>query len=153
MTQSRDDLLDAAMQAQREVGHALHASADPAWLHLDLTMAQLKALFVLADDALTVGQLADTLGIGKPAASILVERLVQLGLVARTEDAQDRRRALVSLTAEGSELATRLRQGGRDRLRAWLDQLDADDLDALVRGMQALSRIATASSAQVAATA
>lgn len=150
MTQSRDDLLDAAMQAQREIGHALHAAADPAWLHLDLTMAQLKALFVLADDALTVGQLADTLGIGKPAASILVERLVQLGLVARTEDAQDRRRALVSLTAEGADLATRLRQGGRDRLRFWLDQLSADDLDALVQGLQALVSIATAPSDQIA---
>lgn len=142
MAGQHEELIAAAMQAQRAIAHALHAAADPAWLELDLTMAQLKALMVLADDAVTVGQLANTLGIGKPAASILVERLVQLSMATRSEDALDRRRTHVHLTAEGTELVTRLRQGGQDLLRAWLGGLRDDDLAALTQGLQALAAIA-----------
>lgn len=135
--------MDAALRAQHQISQALHAAADPEWLQLDLTMAQLKALFVLADEALTVGGLSGLLGISKPAASILVEHLVQAGLVTRAEDALDRRRTMVRLTAEGDELVTRLRQGGRDRVQAWLGRLGDDDLAALARGLQALADVAT----------
>lgn len=140
--QQHEELITAAMQAQRAISHAVHAAADPTWLELDVTMAQLKALMVLADDAVTVGQLASTLGIGKPAASILVERLVQLGMATRTEDALDRRRTLVHLTDDGEALVTRLRQGGHDLMRAWIGQLSDDDLAALAQGLRALAEIA-----------
>src|SRR5437588_6971759 len=91
-------------------------------------MAQLKGRFALADSPMTIGQLADALGSGKPAASILVERLVQLALVERAEDPLDRRRTIARVTPQGEELVARLRQGGRDRLRAWLSRLGDDDL-------------------------
>lgn len=141
MTQ-RDAAVDAALQAQRALMEAMHATADPAWLHLDLTMGQLKALFVLTDAALTVGQVAGRMGLSKPTASLLVDRLVQLALVARTEDPQDRRRARVSLTAAGRARVTQLREGSEDRWRALLGQLADDDLAAWTQGMQALARVA-----------
>jgi DNA-binding MarR family transcriptional regulator len=138
-----EEMIERAAQAQREIGRALHAAADPAWLRLDLTMGQLKALILLSDPAaLTVGGLADQLGIGKPAASLLVDRLVQLQLVTRTEDAQDRRRTLLALTPEGGALVVQLREGGVNRLRTLMGRLDDDDLAALVRGLQALARVA-----------
>jgi DNA-binding MarR family transcriptional regulator len=147
----QEELIAAALQAQRALAQAMHATADPAWLALDLTMGQLKGLIVLADDAgLTVGGLADRLGIGKPAASILVERLVQLELVTRVEDVHDRRRALVRLTTKGQGLVEQLRQGGSDRLRALLSQLDAADLAALVQGLQALVHVVAPQPDQVA---
>src|SRR5579884_4426487 len=71
------------------------------WVNLDLTMGQLKALMALAQQRMHVRQLAETLGVGKPAASIIVDRLVQLGLAQRIEDPVDRRYTLVSLTEEG----------------------------------------------------
>jgi DNA-binding MarR family transcriptional regulator len=149
MTEYQHDLIAAALQAQESLTGALRSAADPAWLELDLTMAQLKALVVLADDAgLTVGGLADRLGLGKPAASILVERLVQLELVTRTEDTGYRRRTLVRLTESGAALISRLRQGSQERLRGWLSLLAVDDLAALVQGLQALARIAGASREQ-----
>ena len=140
--QARTQLIDDALQAQKQVMQAMHTAAEPTWLHLVLTMAQLKGLFALADSPMTIGQLASALGSGKPAASILVERLVQLGLVERTEDPLDRRRTIARVTARGEELVARLRQGGRDRLRAWLSRLDDEDLAALVQGLQALATVA-----------
>ncbi len=142
MTQ-RDAAVDAALQAQRALMEAIHATADPAWLHLDLTMGQLKALFALTDVALTVGQVADLMGLSKPTASLLVDRLVHLGLVERTEDSQDRRRTRVGLTPAGRDRATRLREGGEERWRSLLSQLAADDLAAWTQGVQALARVAT----------
>src|SRR5947207_15684303 len=91
---SRDQLIDNALQAQKQIVQAMHAAAEPTWLQLDLTMAQLKGLFALADSPMTIGQLAEALGSGKPAASILVERLVQLALVERAEAPLDGRRTI-----------------------------------------------------------
>ena len=142
MTIARDQLIDNALQAQKQIVQAMHA-AEPAWLQLDLTMGQLKGLFTLADGPLTIGQLAEALGSGKPAASILVERLVQLGSVERAEDPLDRRRTIARVTPQGEELVARLRQGGRDRLRTWLSRLGDDDLAALVQGLQALATVAS----------
>ncbi len=150
MRNHHEEMIAAAMAAQRQIVHALHAATEPTWLQLDLTMGQLKALFALADEALTVGGLAEALRIGKPAASILVERLVQLGLVTRAEDVSDRRRTLVRLTPEGEALATRLRQGGQDSWRALLSRLDEADLAALLQGLQALARIVEATPEQIA---
>lgn len=133
----------AVMEAQKQIYRALHQTQEPAWLNLDLSMAQLKALMVLATQpAMNVSSLADTLQIGKPATSILVDRLVQLGYVERTEDAEDRRRTLVSPSAAGQELVTRLREGPQDRFMRWLQQMTTEDLDALVRSLDALAEIA-----------
>src|SRR2546423_12566088 len=117
---ARDRLIDDALQAQKRIVQAMHAAAEPTWLQLDLTMAQLKGLFALADSPMTIGQLADALGSGKPAASILVERLVQLALVERAEDPLDRPRTIARVTPQGEELVARLRQGRRGRPRARL---------------------------------
>ena len=147
-----EEMIEAALGAQREIAQALHAAAEPVWRGLELTMVQLKALFVVAEDAeLTVGGLASQLGVGKPAASMLVERLVQLELATRTEDMLDRRRTLVRLTPSGHDLVEKLRQGGSDRMRLLLVQLDSADLSALVQGLQALAKVTDTLLEQVAA--
>src|SRR5205807_10147691 len=72
------------------------------WWTLELTMAQLKVLLTLAfEDEATIGKIAETLGIGPPTASHLVDRLVQAGLVERVERSTDRRYTLASLTPQG----------------------------------------------------
>src|SRR5579883_2557390 len=115
--------------AQRAVFRRLLHPRGDEWIRLDLSMGQLKTLMVLASQApMTV--------------SVLVDRLVNLRLVMRTEDAEDRRRTLVALTTEGSDLVTHLRQGSKDTLIRWLSALAPADLAALTRGMQALAAIA-----------
>src|SRR5215831_2155800 len=117
----------------------------PAWLQVELTVAQLKALFALVDGGpMPIGGVAARLSIGLPAASSLVDRLVDHGLVERREDRHDRRRTLAEPTAAGEALAQQLRQGSREALRAWLERLDRDDLEALTRGLAAVARAASA---------
>src|SRR5215472_13751973 len=96
---ARAEAIQAALAAQKQISHCLFSGNIPEWVHLELSMGQLKALMTLATrEAMTVSGLAETLNVGKPMASILVDRLVQLGLVERTEDPEDRRRTLVMPT-------------------------------------------------------
>ncbi|MBF6592027.1 MAG: MarR family transcriptional regulator [Ktedonobacterales bacterium] len=130
-------LFRALMRAQQAVRSA-------AWVELDLSCAQLKTLFALAAEGpATIGQVAERLSVGLPTASHLVERLVRAGLVERTEDPTDRRRALARLTPRAEELTERL-FGHIRRLHEWIDALEEDDLAALARGLRALVRVASA---------
>lgn len=137
------NLIDTIVQNQKVILRALHDTSMPDWLQLELTMAQLKGLFALRQlGPVSVGGLAEALNVGLPATSILLEKLVQLNLAGRREDAADRRRTLVYLTSQGEQYVTRLRQGSKDRFREWLDQLDGDTLRDLARGLHALALIA-----------
>lgn len=112
------------------------------WQELNLTSAQLKALVILSfEGTLTINQLAQILHVSQPAASHLVERLVQAELVERIEHATDRRIILARPTIQGKELVGRLRRGRLEGLRGWLAQLDEPDLAALQQGLDALNRV------------
>jgi DNA-binding MarR family transcriptional regulator len=122
---------------------ALHERGAPAWHEVELSLPQIRALFTLADGGPTpIGGVASRLRIGLPAASALVDRLVDQELVRRREDPVDRRRTLAELTAAGEALAQRLRQGSREALRSWLGEVDPVDLEALVQGLEALVAVA-----------
>lgn len=56
----------------------------------------------------TVSALAEDLNVSRPTASLAVERLVQLGLAGRAEDADDRRRKIVNIEEKGTRLLERL---------------------------------------------
>ncbi len=149
MGEQHDDALDDLIERYFTLVHALLHTTLPAWLKLDLTMAQLKVLFTLAHEpGATVGRVAEASGIGLPTASHLVERLVQAELAERTENPADRRYTLVRLTPQGEQVVERLRQGHRDQLRAWLLQLTAEERSLLQHGIQALARVAEASSSE-----
>ena len=140
--QARTVLVDEIIRQQRTLFRAMHARAKPAWLELDLTMTQLKVMFILRDESLSIGSLAELLGVGLSAASQLIERLVQQGIVERREDVADRRRSLVQLSARGRAIDTRLREGGAEQMRAWMARLDDTDLAALAQGLAALATTA-----------
>ncbi len=110
------------------------------WLNLDLTMGQLRTLmFVGREQPTYVSDIADTLGVSRPASSIVVDRLVQLGMVNRREDQEDRRRTLVSLTSQGRDLVDRLLNGPA-AVRESMSRMPLEDLLALSQGMSALVR-------------
>jgi DNA-binding MarR family transcriptional regulator len=115
-------------------------------LHQDLTMAQFRALLVLAHEApLAIGALGEKLGVGLPAASRIVDRMVTDGLVERSDDPADRRRALVRLAPQGQEAIDRIQQGRQsfqERVRRLLLKLPDEDLLDLKRVYQSLAAIA-----------
>ena len=141
--EERDALVYRALSANERImrGMLAQADADP-WIQLDMSMAQCKAmLFLCQEGAATISGVAEGLGIGRPAASNLVERLVQQGLAHREEDPADRRRSVASLTGPGQELAGRLQQLHVTQLSRHLAQLADEDLGALVQGAEALARV------------
>ncbi len=86
------------------------------------SISQLNALFrIRHKGACGVSDLGEEMGVTNAAASQLLDKLVQQGLVERAEDPQDRRNKLITLTEAGlrvSEQSMQARQG-------WLDQLAA----------------------------
>ena len=132
-------LVQEVIEAREQLARNLAASEE-VWCQLDLTMPQLKALMAVAfESSLTITQIGEALGIGRPGASNVVDKLVQMGLVTRAEDAIDRRRTNVGLSGEGTALMARLRQSGEEAMRSCLELLAEDDLAALARGMTALA--------------
>lgn len=68
----------------------------------DLSMAQFGTLMRLRhDEHCGVGDIASQMSISNAAASQLVDKLVQLGLVERIEDPDDRRAKRLSISPEG----------------------------------------------------
>lgn len=100
------------------------------------SMSQLMALnYINRKGPCGITNLGEDLGISSPAASQMMDRLVQNGLILRTEDPNDRRSKLVALTDKGQEIIT-------ESLRArnvWMDDLEtALSPEELERVLEAL---------------
>lgn len=134
-------IVEQAMELFRACIHIIQMETEPDWLHLEHSLAQMKVLFVLrGEEALTVSEVAERLGIGQPTASHLVDRMVQAGYVSRIENPANRRYTLVSLTAQGNTLTERLRQGHMEQLRIALEALPSEELAQVQQGLQILVR-------------
>src|SRR5262245_43254096 len=73
------------------------------------TMAQLVSLHTLAHAGVRpVGAIASCLRLSPAATSHLVDRLVQSGLVGRSEDPEDRRQKRIAITPAGRKLIERV---------------------------------------------
>jgi DNA-binding MarR family transcriptional regulator len=151
VTNHLDEKLEEAFRLYHQFAGTMVRTAVAAWLNIDLPISQMRVLFVLSESesesgpqkAITIGKLGEELHVGLPAASRLVERLMQEGLVTRRDDPADRRRTLVGLSPRGEAVMKRVTGIMHGRLRALLGQLSEDDLDALLRGMHALEAVIT----------
>jgi DNA-binding MarR family transcriptional regulator len=98
-----------------------------------LTPTKLRALDVLAEDSVRVGELGDRVGIDDTTATRLVDRLEASGLVERRQLPGDRRVTVVGLSADGVAL---VRQVAARRQRFFcevLTALEPDEQMELVR--------------------
>ena len=145
MSESVDAKLNEALRLYRQFAYIVQKSAVTALLDIDLPPAQMRVLFVLAQQpaAVTVGKISEELHIGLPAASRLVERLIQVGVVTRSDDPADRRRTLVGLSPRGEAVSKRIAGVIQGRLRQVLSQLAENDLDALLHGLRAVEAVMT----------
>lgn len=87
----------------------------------DLTPQQHQALLALkgfgAAEPLTIGDLAERLGIKHHSAVGLVDRLLAKSLVKRETGTEDRRRIRLKLTPQAERLLARLSASHRDELQ------------------------------------
>lgn len=138
MEDSPDPRVDAVIVRMRELYQAFTQQHEQAWIHTDLSLAQIKAFFVIAREGEpSVGLVAKELHIGLPSASHVVDRLVRAGLVERRPHPGDRRVTQCVLSIQGQEARSRA-EAGPDVLRSWLQGMSVDKLQALADGLAAL---------------
>jgi DNA-binding MarR family transcriptional regulator len=148
---TRDPRIETITDDLRTVYGRVQQLIVPAWLKLDLTMAQFKALVAVErSSGIGVCGLGRELSIGESAASLLVDQLVRRGYVGRKTDPADRRRVLLGITARGEKRLRELRQGSAEIMNEWLAELDQDQLEALARGLGALAQAVSADEARAA---
>ena len=105
---------------------------------------RVRALVALAHRSpLSLGELADELGVDAPYATLIINHLEALGLVTRTADSADRRRKLVSPTKAGTQ-ATARALAIQARPPAALEQLRPEEVAELRRLLEQLAPPATA---------
>ncbi|OGO32181.1 MAG: hypothetical protein A2136_00220 [Chloroflexi bacterium RBG_16_54_11] len=136
--------IDEIIRLHWNILAAMQFSSRPDWMELEMTMAQIKALFTISKgEAVPVNRIAEYLGVGQPTASHLIDKLVRQGFAGRTESTTDRRVTLVRLTSKGEDLVRRLYQGGEEQYRSWVNQLTEKERKDLLSGLQALARVAS----------
>ena len=112
--------------------HNLNPGRDRAWLSVELTMPQLKALMCVAmNDGATSGQIAKKLGVGLSTITGIVDRLAEQSLVTRGEDADDRRITRVRPTPRGRTLVDELLRYRNEAISAVLSELNAEQLQVV----------------------
>jgi DNA-binding MarR family transcriptional regulator len=83
-------------------------------------------------------RLADDLGVALPNATGIVGRLVERGIVARSDDALDRRRVLVTLTDAGHRLIGEMEEGRRERMSRMFNLMTDEQQRRLLQSVKDL---------------
>jgi DNA-binding MarR family transcriptional regulator len=105
-----------------------------------LTVVQFRSLtFAHRRGGCTVSELAGHLGIARPTASALADRLVRRGLMTRRADPGDRRQVTLALTTLGSRRVDAARREIRRVLAAVLAPLPRSSLAAIGTGLEQLA--------------
>ena len=106
-----------------------------------LTFVQMKVLVELqapVEELHTVTALAEELGISAASASRATDGMVRKKLVARVEDANDRRVKRLTLTAKGQRLADQIISARLAGLEEFTTSLEADERQKLESALDAL---------------
>lgn len=135
-------ITDVATVVQRMRGEGSNQSA---WLALDLTMAQMKALMIVMSERgatrPTARSIAAQLHVGPSAVTPLVDKLVAAKFVKREPDPNDRRVTFLVPTAKALALHDKLHAAGRAFCLTLFDELGDDDLEGASRTFATLARV------------
>lgn len=133
------DQRQRALMLVRALVNGLTSSARAVERRTGITNAQLFMLRELAGDGpLAIGDLAVRAKTQPSTASIVVGRLVRAGLVSKVRSADDRRRAVVTLTAKGRRVVRAAPTPPTSRLLRALDGLTERECSVLVSGLTPL---------------
>ncbi len=124
---------------QAYVNAYLYHSVQEDMDHLNMSYRQMGALFQLrALGTQSVSELAAAVHLTLPATSHLLERLVQRGLIRRSENPQDRRQKQVALTEQGLQFLTDLELSGARAYTRLLQDVPTEILRKLQKCFQQL---------------
>jgi DNA-binding MarR family transcriptional regulator len=106
-----------------------------------ISLTQLKTLGLLAEAEapVSVKALSDMIGLSLPGVSRAVDGLVQRGELTRQGDPRDGRSKLLSITARGRRTYGRLLAVRLAGIRAFVDELEPGERQALANGIDAVA--------------
>jgi DNA-binding MarR family transcriptional regulator len=134
-----EPLVEAGVQLLPALAKALFSAISDLGNEFGLTPAQVKVLLQLGTRRqMTVGEIAAALSCSMPAASELVDRLVDAGHLLRASDPADRRRVLIAPTPASQRISTHLRELREAQVRYALDQLEPEDRPTFIKSLEAL---------------
>ncbi|MFP3467587.1 MarR family winged helix-turn-helix transcriptional regulator [Leifsonia sp. SIMBA_070] len=108
-----------------------------------VTSPQLRVLVTIATRGpQNLGEIAAELGVHASNATRTCEKLVGAGLIARSEDPDDRRFIRLTLTPQGSALVDRVIAHRRSALGDVLAAMEPDERAAAAEGFRAFARAA-----------
>ncbi|WAH97747.1 MarR family winged helix-turn-helix transcriptional regulator [Arthrobacter sp. MMS18-M83] len=94
-------------------------------------------------EPVTAKELAESEGVTPPAVTRSLNRLFELGLISREEQATDRRAQSIRLADLGEAKRIELLQKREIWLTEHIDQLTPDEVDKLIQALPALEKLTT----------
>jgi DNA-binding MarR family transcriptional regulator len=99
----------------------------------------IQVLIALTGGPRSVGQLAEELEVSPPAATQLVDKLAEHGMVGRHQDPEDRRVVLVDYVDGMHEVARQIIDERRHHLQDALSRMTDEEALAFVKGLKLLA--------------
>jgi MarR family transcriptional regulator, organic hydroperoxide resistance regulator len=122
----------------RLVGHSMARYACEYWKNLEVPLAQLKSLVIISiRGSINIHNLALELEVTPGNVTGIVDRLLEQGLVVRTQDLGDRRINILQLTEKGRDVISNIHEAGMYKMVEILNHLDQEGLEYLERGTRA----------------
>jgi len=107
-----------------------------------VTFAQMRVLWILEmRGPITLGTMAEALGISRPAVTELVERLVMGRYLRRTPSRDDRRQAILDLLPAGRRILAEHAARRQERFRKLHKVLGRGDIEDMARALETLNAI------------
>lgn len=121
-----------------------YLAANGAFAGGELSMAQLHAIHVVRQHGpMAMGELAERLGITAPSASVMVDRLVEKGLLCREHCTKDRRRVVVSISSTAVEGIKRAEEGALSVFIELVKKLGPETVQKWCEVLTAIQKVIT----------
>lgn len=140
MRDEREAIIDRFLEKNRLFyHHYLHLGGGRLFAEMDLTMPQLRVLFIVVSlDGATMSQIARGTRMTLSTATGVADRLIAQGLVRRADDPEDRRVVWLVPTEKAVALVEGIIQFGRGHLNLVVRRLDLEALCVVTRAQDIL---------------
>ena len=137
-----EELVEKMIELQRRVDRDRRQYELDVWMHLNLSIGQLKSLFFISNRGTTsLSKLAAALRVTPTNTTGIVDRLLKRGLITRKESPDDRRVLLLRTTPLGDELITELRQKRKERMAELFNRLSEEEAKYLTEALKIMVRV------------
>jgi len=142
MSTEKSETIKKITALQREMAKTMRRHAFKHWMTLSMSTSQMKSLMcIIENEKLSSKKLADMLDVTPANVTGVIDKLIEQGLVSRSESAQDRRVVFLEATEAGKKLIENLEQHASEQSSRMLSAMTEDELEHLYLGLAAFFRV------------